>query len=75
MIWKKFPLLKFIIIGVFVNTGTADYKYPVSDCENLKFFIQMELSLKQKAFSKFFFPFMSGPTNFKHSQTKEDRHS
>ena len=44
MIWKISLLLKFKIIGVFVNTRTADYKYPVSDSENLGFFIQMQLS-------------------------------
>ena len=32
MIWKISPWLKFEIIGLFVNTWTADYKYPVPDC-------------------------------------------
>ena len=44
MIWKTSPLLKFQMIGVFVNTLTPDYKYPVQDCENLLFPIQMQLS-------------------------------
>ena len=44
MIWKTSPWLKFRIIGLFVNTWTADYKYPVPDCENLPFPIQMQLS-------------------------------
>ena len=44
MIWKKFPLSKFEILGAFVNTLTADDKYSVPDCENLRFSIQMELS-------------------------------
>ena len=44
MIWKIFPLLKFEIIGVFVNTLTADYMYPVQDFENFPFPIQMQLS-------------------------------
>ena len=35
--------LKFEIIRVFVNTWTADYKYPVPDCENLSFPIQIQL--------------------------------
>ena len=34
MIWKISPLLKFEILIVFVNTMTADEKYPVPDCEN-----------------------------------------
>ena len=44
MISKISALLKFEIIGVFVNTLTADYKYPVPNCENLPFPIQMQLS-------------------------------
>ena len=34
----------FEIIVLFVNTWTADYKYPVPDCENLLFPIQIQLS-------------------------------
>ena len=41
IIWKISPLLKFEITGFFVNTLTADYKYPVRDFENLPFPIQM----------------------------------
>ena len=33
----------FEIIGLFDNTWTADYKYPVLDCENLLFPIQIQL--------------------------------
>ena len=44
IIWKIAPLLKFEIIGVFVNTLTAAYKYPFLDCENLLFPIQIKLS-------------------------------
>ena len=44
MISERSPLLKFEIIEVFVYTLTVDYKYPVSDCENLLFPIPMQLS-------------------------------
>ena len=44
MIWKIYPRLKFEIIGLFVNTWTADYKYPVPDRENLPFPIQIQFS-------------------------------
>ena len=44
MIWKISPLFKFEILGVFVNTYTADDKYPVGDCENLQVAIQMGIS-------------------------------
>ena len=55
MIWKISPCLKAIIIGVFVNTWTADYKYPVWDSEDLLLFIQMKLSPKKKHFLTFLF--------------------
>ena len=32
MLWKISLFLKFKIIGGFVNTLTANYKYPVPDC-------------------------------------------
>ena len=44
IICKASPWLKFGIIGLFVNTWTADYKYPDPDCENLPFSIQIQLS-------------------------------
>ena len=44
MICKISPLLKFEIWGVFVNTFTADDKYPVRDSENLQFIIEVQLS-------------------------------
>ena len=39
------------ILGVFLNTFTADCKYPVKDWENVTLRIQMQLSEKQKIFS------------------------
>ena len=61
--------------GVYKHAWTADYKYPVLQCENLLFPIKMQLSWKEKIFSEFFFPFMEPSSNFKHFQTKGDRHS
>ena len=42
IIWKTSPWLKFGIIGLFLNTWTADHKYPVPDCENLPFSIPIQ---------------------------------
>ena len=64
IIWTISTWLKFHIIGLFANTWTADYKYPVPDFENLLFPIQIQLSLKQKTFSRFFIPFIESPTKF-----------
>ena len=41
---KVSPLWKLEILGVFVNTMTADEKYPVRDCENLQFPTQTKSS-------------------------------
>ena len=46
LIWKMSPLVLGEILGVFVNTLTADGKYPVQGCENLHLPIQMQLSEK-----------------------------
>ena len=52
------PLVLGEMSWVFVNTLTADGKYPVQGCENLQLPIQMQLSGKQKYFSLFFVPFL-----------------
>ena len=51
------PLVLGEILGVFVNTLTADGKYPVQGCENLHLPIQAHLSEKHKSFSEFWFHF------------------
>ena len=70
MIWKISPWLKFEMIELFVNTWTANYKYPVPDCDNLPFCIQIQLSEKQNTFSRIFIPLMESPSNFEHFQKK-----
>ena len=44
MTWEISTWPKVDIIDLFANTWTADYKYPVPDCENLPFPIQIQLS-------------------------------
>ena len=46
------------ILGMFVNTLSADGVYPVQDCEKLQLPSQMHLSEKPKAFSQLFVPFL-----------------
>ena len=64
LIWKMAPLVLGEILGVFLNTLTADGKYPIPDCENLQLAIQMQLSEKRKTFSQFFVPFSESTSNF-----------
>ena len=66
------PLVISEILEVFVNTLTADDKYPVQDCENLPLLIQMQLSEKLETLSQFFVPVLDSTSNFKHFETKDD---
>ena len=63
------------ILGLYVNTFTANAKYPVQDCENLQLKIQIQLSEKRKIFSESFVPFLESTSNFKHFGKKDDLHS
>ena len=63
------------ILGVFVNTLTANGKYPLQGCENLQLSTQMQLSEKPETFSEFFVLFVESASNFKHFEKKHDRHS
>ena len=69
------PLVLGEILRVFVNTLTADGKYPVQECQNLQLPIEMQFSEKQKSFSKFFVPFLESTSNFNHFEKKDDCHS
>ena len=53
------------ILRVFVNTLTADDKYPFQDSENLPLPIELHLPKKRKTFLRFFVPFLESISNFK----------
>ena len=63
------------ILGVFLNTLTANDKYLVLDCVNLSNPIQVQLSLQPTIFSDFFVSFLESISNFKHLNKKDDRHT
>ena len=58
------------ILGVFVNTLTADDKYNLGNCANLQLPITVQLSKKLKAFSQFFVPYLEFISTFKHFEQK-----
>ena len=66
VIWKMSALVLGEIPGAFINTLSADGKYPVRGCENLQLPIQMQLSEREKTFSSFFVPFLESTSHFKH---------
>ena len=55
--WKKSLLVICKVLGLFVNTLTADDKYSLLNRDNLTQPIHMQLSQKQKNFLEFFLYF------------------
>ena len=72
LICKMSPLVWGEILGVSVNTSTADGQYPVQGCENLQIPIQKQLSEKPKSFSEFFLSFLYSAANFEHFEKEYD---
>ena len=73
--WKKSALVRSKILGLFVNTLTAEYTY---SCRNMQTFtkqVQTPLSLKQKTFSGFFIAFLKSTWNGEHFQKKGESSS
>ena len=68
------PLLSLEILYVFLNTLTAEAKYPIEHWENFQLLVQMQLSEKRETFSEFFVPFLESTSNFKHFKGKDDGH-
>ena len=69
------PLALREILAVFVNTLTADGKYPLQDWESFTLPVQMQFCEKQKYFSRLFVPFLESTSNFNHFEKKNDCHS
>ena len=63
------------IVGLFVNTLTANDKYSLHNRKNLPQPIQMQLSKKQKKFSQFCFAFLKFRSSFKIFEKIDDLHS
>ena len=67
-------LLRCTILGLLVNTLTANENYLVLRRNNLKIPIHMQLSQKLKTFSQFFSAFLKSRLNFKYFESNDDRH-
>ena len=70
MSWKKSALVTSKILGLFVNTFTAEYTYSRRDMPTLTQQVQTPISLKQKTFSGFFIVFVKSKWNEEHFQKK-----
>ena len=75
MSWKKSALVRSKILGLFVNTFTAEYRYSGRNMQTLTQQVQTPLSLKQKTFSRFFIAFLKFTWNGEHFQQKGESSS
>ena len=73
--WKKSALVRSKILGLFVNTFTAEYSYSRRNMKTLTQQVQTTLSLKQKTFSGFFIAFLKSTWNGEHFQKKGESSS
>ena len=62
------------ILGLFSKILAANDKYPVLNRVNLGIPVEMQLSQKQKTFSRVFFSFLSCSLNFDFFERKDDAH-
>ena len=75
MSWKKSALVRSKILGLFVNTLTAEYTYSRRNMQTLTQQVQTLLSLKPKTFSGFFISFLKSTLNGEHFQKKGESSS
>ena len=75
MRWKKSALVRSKIVGLFLNTLTAEYMYSGRNMQTFTQQVQMPLSLKQKSFSVFFISFLKSTSNGEHFQKKGESSS
>ena len=68
-------LVRSKILGLFVNTLTAEYTYSRRNMQTLTQQVQTPLSLKQKTFSWFFIAFLKSASNGEHFQKKGESSS
>ena len=64
-------LVRSQILGLLVNTLTANYEYSRSNTDNLPLPLQMQLSENLKTFASFFIAFSESALNFEHFEKKK----
>ena len=67
---KKSALVRSKILGLFVNTFTAESTYSGRNMQTFTQQVQTQLSLKQKTFSGFFIAFPKSTWNGEHFEKK-----
>ena len=72
---KKTGLVRSKILGLFVNTMTAEYTYSRRNVQTFTQQVQTPLSLKEKTFTGFFIAFLKSTWNGEHFQKKGESSS
>ena len=72
--WRKSLLVICKISTLFINTLSVDGKYSLVNRDNLTQPVQMQLSRKQKIFSRFFPEYLKSSLNFEQFLKKDDPH-
>ena len=75
MSWKKSAIIRSKILGLFVNTLTAEYMYSGRNMQTFTQQVQTPISLKQKTFNGFFIAFLKSTWNGEHFQKKGESSS
>ena len=73
--WKKSALVRSKILGLFVNTFTAESTYSRRNMQTLTQQVQTPLSLKQKTLYGFFIAFLKSRWNGEHFLKKGESSS
>ena len=68
-------LVRYKILGLFVNTLSAEYKYSRQNMQTFAQLVQTPLSSKQKIFSWFFISFLKSTWNVEQFQKKGESSS
>ena len=72
---KRLFLISSELLGQFVNTLTADYKYSRQNWENLWQQVPMQIFLKLKTWSRFFIALLKSTLNLLYFEKKDQSHS
>ena len=75
MSWKKSALVRSKILGLSVNTFTAEYTYSRRNMQTFTQKVQTPLSLKQKTFTGSFIAFLKSTWNREHFEKKGESSS
>ena len=70
--WKKSVLVRFEVLGLFVNTLTGEYMHSRSNMQNFPQQFQTQLSQKRKGFFRFFIAFLKCTLSLEHFATKRE---